>query len=298
MRNLKLVVEFDGTKYAGWQYQPRHQTVQGELESAVGKILQKKVTVYGCGRTDAGVSARAYIANVHIDSPLSIARLRLAVNHFLPEDILVTSVEEVKPGFHARHSALGKTYVYRIVRRKSPLRRRHAWEYWFKLDVEKMRKAARLFEGAKDYRPFCQTSDQDGVCRVRRVRVCAGHDRENGDCTGARFYGGEATRQMRASEGLSPVFAKGRVPSPVTARATIEFSDNSDRVPIPEDEVLVTVEGDRFLYKMVRRIVGALVACGSGRLTQKDIRAALAGRPYQPFQTAPAQGLLLHSVEY
>jgi len=238
MRNLKLTVEFDGTKYAGWQYQPLHQTVQGELESAVGKIFQKKVTVYGCGRTDAGVSARAYVANIHVDSPLSIERLRLAVNHFLPDDILVTSVAEAKPGFHARHSALGKTYVYRIVRRKSPLRRRHAWEFWFKLDVEKMRKAARLFEGAKDFRTFCQTRDRDGICHVRRVRVAASGD-----------------------------------------------------------EVLVTVEGDRFLYKMVRRIVGALVACGSARLTQRDVRAALAGKPFPPFQTAPARGLLLDSVE-
>jgi tRNA pseudouridine38-40 synthase len=239
MRNLKLVVEFDGTKYAGWQYQPRHQTVQGEIESAIGKILQKKVTVYGCGRTDAGVSARAYVANVHTDSPLSIERLKLAVNHFLPEDVLVTSVEEVKPGFHSRHSALGKTYVYRIVRRKSPLRRRHAWEFWFKLDAERMRKAAHLLEGAKDFRAFCQTRDKDGICHVRRVRVAASGD-----------------------------------------------------------EVTVSVEGDRFLYKMVRRIVGALVACGSGRLTQKGIRAALAGKPSPPFQTAPAHGLLLDSVEY
>ncbi len=254
MPNLKLTIEFDGTKYAGWQFQPRHQTVQGEIESAFGKILQKKVTVYGCGRTDAGVSARAYVANAHIDSPLSPDRLKLALNHFLPADILILSVEEAKPGFHARHSALGKTYVYRIVRRKSPLRRRHAWEYWFKLDVEKMRKAARLFEGAKDFRPFCQTRDEDGICHVHRVHVAA--------------------------------------------RDMTELSDNSDRVPLPEDEVLVTVEGDRFLYKMVRRIVGALVACGSGRLTQKDIRAALAGRPSPPFQTAPAQGLLLDSVEY
>jgi tRNA pseudouridine38-40 synthase len=253
-RNLRLTVEFDGTKYAGWQYQPRHQTVQGEIESAFGKVLQKKVTVYGCGRTDAGVSARAYVTNVHIDSPLSNARLRLAVNHFLPADILVVSIDEAKPGFHARHSARGKTYVYRIVRRKSPLRRRHAWEYWFKLDVEKMRKAAPLFEGRKDYRPFCQTRDEDGICHVRRVRVAA--------------------------------------------RDMTELSDNSDRVPVPEDEVLVVVEGDRFLYKMVRRIVGALVACGSGRLTQKDIRAALAGRPSPPFRTAPAQGLLLDSVAY
>jgi tRNA pseudouridine38-40 synthase len=239
MRNLKLVVEFDGTKYAGWQYQPRHQTVQGAIESAVGKILQQKVTVYGCGRTDAGVSARAYVANVHLDSLLSVERMKLAFNHFLPEDILVTSVEDKKPGFHARHSALGKTYVYRIVRRRSPLRRRHAWEFWFKLDVEKMRKAARLFEGARDFRAFCQTRDENGTCHVRHVRVAAS-----------------------------------------------------------DDEVLVTVDGDRFLYKMVRRIVGALVACGSGRLTQKDIRAALAGKPFAPFQTAPAHGLLLDSVEY
>jgi len=239
VRNLKLVVEFDGTRYAGWQYQPRHQTVQGEIESAIGKIFQTKVTAYGCGRTDAGVSARAYVTNLHIDSPLSVERLKLAFNHFLPEDILVTSVEEVKPGFHARHSALAKTYVYRIVRRKSPLRRRHAWEFWFKLDVEKMRGAARLFEGVKDFRAFCQTRDQNGICHVRRVRVAAS-----------------------------------------------------------DDEVLVTVEGDRFLYKMVRRIVGALVAYGSGRLTQKDIRAALTGKPSPPCQTAPAHGLLLDSVEY
>ncbi len=76
------------------------------------------------------------------------------------------------------------------------------------------------------------------------------------------------------------------------------MSCNSDRVPIPKDEVLIAVEGDRFLYKMVRRIVGALVAYGTGRLTQKDIRAALAGKTSKPFQTAPACGLLLDSVDY
>lgn len=102
-----------------------------------------------------------------------------------------------------------------------------------------MRKAAALFEGLRDYQPFCQTRDADGICVVESVAV-------------------EATR----------------------------------------DELTVSVRGDRFLYKMVRRIVGALAACGSGRLTQKDIRAALAGKPHTPFQTAPAHGLLLDSVEY
>ncbi len=239
MPNLKLTIEFDGTNYAGWQYQPRNPTVQGELESAAGKVLQQKATVYGCSRTDAGVSARAYVANLHTGSPLSVERLKLALNHFLPEDILVLSIEEAKPDFHARHSALGKTYAYRIVRRKSPLRRQHAWEFWFKLDVEKMRKAAPLFEGRRDFQPFCQTRDANGSCTVESVLVEA-----------------------------------------------------------DGDEVTVTVRGDRFLYKMVRRIVGALVACGSGRLTQKGIRAALAGRPFPPFHTAPARGLLLDSVDY
>jgi tRNA pseudouridine38-40 synthase len=289
MRNLKLTIEFDGSAYAGWQYQPNRPTIQGAVESAVHKLLGEKVTVYGCGRTDSGVSARAYVANFHTaktgtvpqrvlraagdtsatclsrrsvdvspprDCPMfsmSAERLRLALNHFLPGDIHILSVEDVEPGFHARHSARGKTYVYRIVRGESPLRRNQAWEFWFKLDPEKMRRAAPLFEGQRDFRPFCQTKDKDGTCHVRRVRVGAGHER---------------------------------------------IVLDSYRVPSPPDEVLVVVAGDRFLYKMVRRIVGALVACGSGRLTQKDIRAALAGRPYPPFQTAPACGLLLHSVRY
>ncbi len=239
MPNLKLTIEFDGTNYAGWQYQPRNPTVQGELESAAGKVLEQKVTLYGCSRTDAGVSARAYVANLHTGSPLSVERLKLALNHFLPEDILVLSIEEAEPGFHARHSALGKTYAYRIVRSRSPLRRQRAWEFWFKLDAEKMRKAAPLFAGRKDFQPFCLTRDANGFCTVESVSV-----------------------------------------------------------GVDGDEVTVTVRGDRFLYKMVRRIVGALVACGSGRLTQRDTRAALAGRPFPPFQTAPARGLLLDSVEY
>ncbi len=239
MPNLKLTIEFDGGAYAGWQYQPDRPTIQGELQSAAGRALQQKVTVYGCSRTDAGVSARAYVANLYTDSSLRVERLRLALNHYLPDDILVLSIEEAKPEFHARRSALRKTYAYRIVRQKSPLRRQHAWEFWFKLDVEKLRKAGPLFVGRKDFQPFCQTRDANGFCTVESVLTEAAGD-----------------------------------------------------------EVTVTVRGDRFLYKMVRRIVGALVACGSGRLTQKDIRAALTGRPFPPFQTAPARGLLLDSVEY
>jgi len=266
VRNLKLTIEFDGANYAGWQFQPDRPTVQGEIESALDKIVHQAIRVCGCGRTDAGVSARAYVANVQVDSRLTPDRLKLAINYFLPDDILIRSIEEAKPGFHARHSALGKTYVYRIVLRKSPLRRRQAWEFWFKLDVEKMRKAAPLFEGRRDFQHFCQ---------IGRKRDAPGDDRENRDCPARRALGGTV-----------PAFADGM--------CTVK----KVKLAASGDEVLVTVEGDRFLYKMVRRIVGALVACGSGRLTQRDIRAALAGRLSRPFTTAPACGLLLDSVEY
>jgi tRNA pseudouridine38-40 synthase len=237
-RNLKLTLEFDGARYAGWQFQPNRPTVQGAVEQAMRKVVGADVTVYGCGRTDAGVSARRYVANLHAESPMTPSRLRAAVNHFLPEDIHVLAVEEAPPDFQARFSAIRKTYRYCIVRGPSPLRRGRAWEYRYPLDTGMMAGAARLFEGDRDFQPFCQTRDVDGRCMVGHVDVDA-HD----------------------------------------------------------DEVILTVRGNRFLYKMVRRIVGAVAACGSGRLTQKDIKASLAGKPHTVFQTAPAQGLLLDSVD-
>jgi tRNA pseudouridine38-40 synthase len=239
VRNLRLTIEFDGAAYAGWQYQPEHATVQGTLEAAINRVTGETITVYGCGRTDARVSARRYVANFHSETKLPPGKLRLAVNWHLPEDISIVAIEEAPVGFNARHSARAKTYVYRIVRGVSPLRRRFTWEFHYPLDADRIRLAAELLVGVHDYRPFCQTRDEDGVCTVLGIGVT-------------------------------------------------EFGD----------EVTVAVRGDRFLYKMVRRIVGALVAYGAGRVTKADIRAALAGRKHQPFQTAPAQGLLLDSVEY
>jgi tRNA pseudouridine38-40 synthase len=239
LRNLKLVLEFDGTAYAGWQYQPDRPTIQAALTAAVERVTGSRVTVHGCGRTDAGVSARAYVANFHSDTTLPAEKLHRALNWHLPDDIHVMSVEDADPGFGARHSARSKTYCHRIIRGRSPLRSRFAWEFLHPLDAAKMRAAARLLVGRRDFRPFCQTRDENGICNVLSIVVGA-----------------------------------------------------------VGDEITVAVTGDRFLYKMVRRIVGALVAYGSGRLNLADIRAALAGRAHRPFQTAPAPGLLLHSVEY
>jgi tRNA pseudouridine38-40 synthase len=238
-RNIHLTVEFDGTGYSGWQFQPSQPSVQAALETALAGVTGAATKVYGCGRTDAGVSARNYVANFHTASRLPTERLRLALNASLPDDILVKSARDEAPDFHARHSARSKTYRYLIVAGRSPLRRRHAWEFRFRLDPGRMKAAAVLFEGRRDFSAFCQTRNRSGVCRVSRVAVAA-----------------------------------------------------------RTDEVVIAVKGDRFLYKMVRRIVGALVACGAGRLTERDIRAALAGRPAPVFPTAPARGLVLDRVTY
>lgn len=236
---LRLTIEFDGAGLAGWQVQPDRPTVQGALEAAFAAVTGARPTVHGCGRTDAGVSARRYVASVRLATRLEPEKLRLALNWHLPEEILVHAIEPAPAGFHARHDARRKTYVYRIVRGVSPLRRRHAWQFRYPLDAGRMLKAARLFVGRRDYRPFCLTRDENGTCRVFGVGVT-----ELGD------------------------------------------------------EITVAVTGDRFLYKMVRRIVGALVGYGARRLTVRDIRAALAGRPHAAFQTAPGCGLFLDSVEY
>jgi len=241
--NIRLTIEFDGSGYAGWQFQPGRPTVQGELEAALRCLLGRKTTVYGCGRTDAGVSARGYVANFHAEAGgrllTDAERLRRAINHYLPADIHVRAAEPAPDSFHARHSARAKTYAYHIARGISPLRRARAWEVAFPLSVAKLRRAARLFTGTRDFNAFCHTGDATGRCTVEVIDVS-----ESGD------------------------------------------------------ELTVTVRGDRFLYKMVRRIVGAMVTYGLGRVTLKDLAAALAGRPHTPFQTAPAAGLVLDAVLY
>lgn len=238
-RCFRLVLEFDGSAYAGWQFQPNRPTVQGSLEAALLQTIGSAVPVTGCSRTDAGVSARNYVASFTADTALSPERLRMALNSRLPEDILVKSASLAPAGFNARRSARRKVYSYLIVLGRSPLRRRRAWQFRYPLRIPPMRQAARLFIGRRDFRPFCQTRKSEGTCTLTRVSI-----------------------RRRA------------------------------------DEITITVAGNRFLYKMVRRLVGALVACGQGRMSLADVRAALAGSPRVQFQTAPAQGLVLESVSY
>lgn len=241
MRNILLELEYDGTEFSGWQYQPGKRTVQAEIENALNKIFnnQLKGHIIGASRTDAGVSAEGQIANFYCSSKISTERLQRSLNSILPDDIYVKQVLEVPKDFNARYDSKSKIYEYRILLGNSPLRRRFVWEFGYRLNIKAMRRASKLFLGKNDYSKFCESKEPDRIVNVKYIKL-----------------------QKRG------------------------------------DELVFNIKANRFLFKMVRRIVGALVDFGRGMITEADIKNALLGKPHKPFITAPAQGLILKKVSF
>jgi tRNA pseudouridine38-40 synthase len=155
-RNLKLAVEYEGTEYNGWQRQDEGTTVQGELEAAVSRIVDHPVVLYGSGRTDRGVHALGQVANFKTSKGIPTPKLLLGINAYLPDDIRVRAVEDVPLDFHARYSAEGKRYRYTFFRSRNErvMIRRFCEPVRAPLDIERMRKAASLIRGMRDFRAF------------------------------------------------------------------------------------------------------------------------------------------------
>lgn len=153
MRNIKLTIEYDGTDFVGWQTQPNGRSVQETLEGVLARLLGEPTPIVGAGRTDAGVHAAGQVASLKTDRRLPLHAFVLGSNSLLPGDVAVVSAEEVDERFHARHSASGKRYEYRISNRptRSPLLRRTHWEVYRPLDVEAMARAASHLIGEKDF---------------------------------------------------------------------------------------------------------------------------------------------------
>src|SRR4026209_841192 len=147
MRNLKMTLQYDGTDYVGWQREATGTSIQGLLEDAFEPIAGTRVTVHGAGRTDAGVHALAQVASVSFPGALESTVLERALNAALPPDVRVLSIEDALPDFHARFSAIGKTYEYRIVNSSlvSPFLARYVWHVAHRLDVEAMKRASAHF---------------------------------------------------------------------------------------------------------------------------------------------------------
>ena len=173
--NYKLLLQYDGTDFNGWQIQEGQRTVQGELTRALSLIDGRSVNVHGSGRTDAGVHAEGQVASVEIEREITTDKLRAAINGNIGRDVRVLLVESAPDDFHARYSALGKTYVYRIVNAPviSPFWWRYAHHDARPLDLELMRQGAELFRGRHDWTAFsaAQSDVEDRVRTVTEVEI-------------------------------------------------------------------------------------------------------------------------------
>ena len=158
MRNIRLDVCYDGTRYSGWQRQTAHDnTIQGKLEAALSRILGEPIEISASGRTDTGVHAKGQVVNFHTGSAMECAELLSQLRRYLPEDIGIYSCREVSPRFHARLNALEKTYRYRVWNSELPcvFERRYVAQMPEELDVEAMHRAAQLLLGTHDFSAFC-----------------------------------------------------------------------------------------------------------------------------------------------
>lgn len=168
--NFKLLIQYDGTDFHGWQVQGGERTIQGELQRVVSLLEGEDVHVSGSGRTDAGVHAEGQVANIKLNKPFTPERLRAAINGNLWRDLRVLSVEKAADDFHARFSAKGKTYLYRVVNAPvvSPFWARYAHHEARPLDVNRMNDASRLFLGEHDWTAF-SAAQSDSENRVRTI---------------------------------------------------------------------------------------------------------------------------------
>jgi tRNA pseudouridine38-40 synthase len=266
-QNWRLTLAYDGTDFRGWQVQPGEPTIQGELQSALGRVTGETPLPQGSGRTDAGVHALAQVASFPLCAPIPAENLLRALNRTLPRSIRVTEAVHAPTWFHARHSAVAKTYEYRIFRGAicPPFLARYVYHWTLPLDESALENCARLFEGEHDFQSFAAT-DPDAAQRERNEQ--ATEDRE----------------------------------SLATHGSTIRtiYSSQWEQRQTEAGEILVyRVRGNGFLHHMVRNLVGTMLDVGRGNLRAEEIQGIVAARRRSAAgPTAPARGLFLHSVKY
>ena len=181
MRNIKLTIEYDGKKFNGWQKQPNKPNIQGEIENAIKEITGEEVDLIASGRTDAGVHAFGQIANFKINNNIEIDKIPYALNSKLKKSILIKNAEEVDEKFHSRYNAKQKTYRYIINNSKQGTAVYRDLEYHMpvKLDVEKMKKAIKYFEGEHDFKAFkaSGTSSKSSIRTIYKAEIIQEEDK-------------------------------------------------------------------------------------------------------------------------
>jgi tRNA pseudouridine38-40 synthase len=236
MQNIKIILEYDGTNFYGWQVQPGKRTVQGELEKALKKIFNKKIRITGSGRTDTGVHATGQVASFAAPMKIPPEELKNAINGNVSQDILVQKCKKVPEDFNARFSASSRIYKYQIAKEKSVFNERYFFQIGTELDINKMKKAKKELIGERDFTNLA-TKDR-GICYLSRIKIS--EDKNN---------------------------------------------------------IFIEVEANRFLRRMVRGIVGLLIAVGKGKINPSEVKEILSGKKRRPPVTPP-QGLFLVKVKY
>lgn len=244
MRNIKLIIEYDGKKFGGWQKQPSKLNIQGEIEQAIKEITGETVELNASGRTDAGVHSLGQTANFKTNSKIELEKIPVAINSKLKQSIRIISAEEVDENFHARYSCKGKKYRYVINNSKygSAIYRDLEYHIPMKLNAKKMAEAAKYFEGEHDFKGFkaSGTSSKSSVRTIYKAEV-----KEDGD------------------------------------------------------RIIIELEGNGFLYNMVRIISGTLVEVGLGKIKPEEIPNIIESKDRSKAgKTLPAQGLYLVEVYY
>jgi tRNA pseudouridine38-40 synthase len=170
MRNIRLIIEYDGTGYAGWQVQKDLPTIQGSLVAAIKELTGEEVVVSGASRTDAGVHALAQTTNFQTTSSIPERGIQQGLNSILPGEIVVKDVSVVPNEFDSRRDSKGKTYLYKLINRPYPpaLLRRYSWFVFKPLNIELMKEATRLFIGKKDFSSF-RAANSDAPHSIREV---------------------------------------------------------------------------------------------------------------------------------
>lgn len=250
--NIKLTIAYDGTDYAGLQYQPRERTIQAELEKAIQKLhtpkLEDEHFIYFAGRTDAGVHANAMVVNFHSWLSIPTEKIIYATNRLLPPDIRVLSAEYVDMDFSSRYDAIYREYIYKMKLTEiiSPFDSRYYAHVYYQVERDRFRKALSIIREVDNFASFANHGSNERDSRIKLDRL--GIIQEN------------------------------------------------------EDEIIVLIGARSFLYRMVRNIMGAALAMGSGKLSEEKLHEIIAVKDREIFghhvNSAPAAGLYFNKVVY
>src|SRR5688500_18561949 len=243
---LKLTIEYAGTRYSGWQIQKNARTIQGEIDRAIREATDvSDFELYGSGRTDAGVHALAQVAHLDIHTPVPAEALRRRINDALPTDIVILRAEQVHHRFHARHDAVGRSYLYHVTRRRTAFAKPFVW--WVKedLDVARIRDAASRFVGFHDFGAF---SDDDSSEKSTQVLVDTLDIHEDGDLILFHVEGSHFIWKMvRRIVGVLVEVGRGGMTPDDAAALLVEGSERVARLTAPAPGLFlerVYYEGD------------------------------------------------------